>query len=66
MTERMKNDSNLTRAQVWNLGVVATQLGISDPQEMSSMLVAGYRIQQRGEEIANKATELYYLTKALR
>lgn len=52
MAERMKNQSNLSRAEVFGLGVVCTQLGISSTEELSSMLVLGSRIYWQREEVA--------------
>lgn len=51
MSERMKNQSNLSRAEVFSLGVVCTQLGISSPEELTSMLILGSRIHWQREEV---------------
>ena len=50
MSERMKNGSNLSRGEVWNMGVTCTQLGVSSPEELSSILILGSRLYWHHED----------------
>lgn len=50
MTKRMEDMSNASRAEVFNLGVTCTQLGISSPEELSSILILGTRLHWQHEE----------------
>lgn len=58
MSERMQNQTNMSRAEVFNLGVVCTQLGIDSPKELASIIILGSRIHWQHEEVSRAVETL--------